>query len=265
MSLIQIDNIYAGYGNGNVIEDISLEINQGELIGILGFNGSGKSTLAKAICNLLPHSGEVRIGDRTLSDKNRTETGRVIQYVPQQSGIGIDISVLDVVLMGCNVELRLFENPTLAMKERALNVLNTVGLSHKANSNYMHLSEGQKRLVILARALVGDGKLLVMDEPESALDYRIRYHIMDVARDWVSRGERAGLVILHDIMLALNKCDRLILLSDKKNMGIIDLHHDTMESIQGRLSALYGDISLHQVIGKSGRKSLVMVYDSEGS
>lgn len=260
MSLISIKNISAGYGKNSVIEDISLEINEGELIGILGANGSGKSTLAKAVLNILPHSGEVYVCDKVIEKLSPREVAKLISYVPSHSGINIDVSVFDVVMMGFNSKLGVLENPSKAMKEKAYSVLEMVGLLDKKDTNYMQLSEGQKQLAIIARALVNEGKMLIMDEPESALDFSVRYKMMDIIRNFITKEERALMVILHDTMLALNNCDKLVLIKDKRVDGIIDLKKDTIEQMETKLRNIYGNISLVRVKAKD-RERLAMVHE----
>ena len=119
MSLMNIRNLTAGYGKENIVEDISFILESGGIIGVLGLNGSGTSTLIKAICNLLPHSGETVILDQALEKQKAKDIAKVISYIPQHSGITMDISVMDVVMMGFNARLKLWENPGKAMYEKA--------------------------------------------------------------------------------------------------------------------------------------------------
>lgn len=268
MSLIRIQNISAGYKKGSiketVIENITFDIESGELVGILGANGSGKSTLAKAICHIMPHTGQVQVGDKCISQLQMKEIAKQISYIPQSSGLSMDISVLDVVLMGFNARLHPLGNPTDAMQEKAKEMLQLVGMWDLMDTNYMLLSEGQKRLVILARALVNEGTFLVMDEPESSLDFQVRYQFMDIVRSWIGKESRAGLIILHDVMMALNCCDRLILLKEKKIVGTLDLHNDTIEYIEEQLKKIFGNISIRKVHSKEQRDRLIMLYEPEG-
>lgn len=262
--MISIDNVSAGYTKESIIDNISVSIGSGELVGILGANGSGKSTLAKAICNILPHSGNVRIDEQVIENLKTSQVAGLINYIPQHSGISIDISVLDVVMMGFNPSLKLFERPSKAMEEQARKVIGLVGLADRIDTNYMLLSEGQKQLAVLARALVNDGKLIVMDEPESALDFNVRYRMMQIIKEWIDEGDRAGVIILHDTMLALNNCDRLILLKDRKIADIVDLHKDAIEVIETKLQKIYGEISLAKVSGKNKKDNIIMMFDAEG-
>lgn len=263
ISVIRIDNICSGYTNENVIENISFDIKSGELVGILGSNGSGKSTLVKAICNILPHSGSVIIDEQRIEDISIPQIASLISYVPQKSGLNIDISVFDVVMMGFNSRLKLFEKPDKYMAIKATEVIELLGLKEKIHSNYLDLSEGQKQLTILARALVSDGKFIVMDEPESALDFNIRYNIIKIIKDWINNEVRAGLIILHDVNLALNNCDKLILLKDKSVINCIDLRNDSIDSIEEKLKIIYGDITISTVKGKNGKENLVMLFEPE--
>lgn len=263
MNLVELNNMSAGYGKNTVIEDISFSISAGEMVGILGLNGCGKSTLVKAICNVLPHKGEVKIEDKILEDLHTKEAARLVSYIPQKSGVSIDIPVLDVVMMGFNPWLSLLERPGKEMEDKAISVLEQVGLADMIHANYMELSEGQKQLVIIARALVSDGKLLLMDEPESALDFSVRYKAMGIVRSRIRNGEKAGLVILHDIALALNTCDRLVLLKDKKIAAVVDIHRELTDSMEEKLNCIYGNLLLKEIRLKSGKESFVVMYDAE--
>lgn len=263
MSFVEFEHLTAGYGRNIVIEDITFSIRAGELVGILGINGSGKSTLVKTICNVLPHTGKVTVNDKVLEEQSAREAARTVSYIPQQSGVSIDIPVLDVVLMGFNPWLSLLERPKKAMEDKAKVVLEQVGLAEKIHANYMELSEGQKQLAIFARALVSEGQLLLMDEPESALDFSVRYKAMGIVRNWIRTGERAGLVILHDIALALNCCDRLVLLKEKKVADVIDCRREPVESIEGKLRQIYGDLTLEKVRTGTGKERFAVLYDSE--
>ena len=151
MSDFTVKNICAGYGKRNVIENVSFQLEKGTLMGVLGANGSGKTTLLKALCGILPHRGMSVLDGVELEKCSPKQLARLVSYIPQRSGISIDISVLDVVLMGFNPKLRLLEHPTKQMKEAALNVLQQVGLGGKEYENYLHLSEGQKQLCVFAR------------------------------------------------------------------------------------------------------------------
>lgn len=267
MSILNVSNLRAGYDKKDIINNVSFSVNEGELVAVLGANGSGKTTLVKAICGMIPHSGECSVSGESVDKLKAKELARMCSYIPQQSGISIDISVINVVLMGFNPYLGLLQYPTARMKEKAYKVIEQVGLKGKAEDNYLSLSEGQKQLCILARAMVADSRLLLMDEPESALDFNVRYNVMEYIRSWISQetdgGKRAALVTLHDTNLALNYCDRLLLINDSTIADTVNIREDDISVIQEKLRIIYGSISIQSFTNKNGDRQLVMVREPE--
>ena len=261
MSFFSVNGLCAGYEKGYVIEDISFQFSSGDLMCILGANGSGKTTLLKAICGILPHRGKCILNGTVLEELSSRNIARLCSYIPQRSGISIDISALDVVLMGFNPQLGLLERPNAGMCEAARSALAQVGLSGKEEENYLHLSEGQKQLCILARTLVAQSKLLLLDEPESALDFRYRYRMLEMIRSWVSSEQIGAIATLHDPGLALNYCDRILLLHEGKLLGCISPKEDSLGSMEAMLSQVYGPVSLQRIMTRSGRLQLVMLKE----
>ena len=123
MSFFCVDSVTSGYGKGNIIENISFRMEKGSMTGILGANGSGKTTLLKSVCGILPHSGSCTLEGVKLETLSARQLARIVSYIPQRSGISIDISALDVVLMGFNSQLKLLEQPTKGMTDAAMDAL----------------------------------------------------------------------------------------------------------------------------------------------
>ncbi len=262
MSYFNVNDLCVSYGKQQILSDLSFDLNDCETIGILGANGCGKTTLLKAICGILPHTGTCQLNDIIFENQSPKQLAKICSYIPQRSGISIDISVLDTVLMGFYSHLKLLEHPSLEMKEKAIQMIHLVGLKGKEHQNYMHLSEGQKQLCILARTLVANSQLLLLDEPESALDFRYRYHMLQLIRKWNKEHHCSALISLHDPILALNSCDRLLLLSDGKIHSIIHPQSDSLSSMEEKLQVIYGDISLHYCVNKHGQRQIVMLGET---
>lgn len=260
MSFFSVSDLTAGYGGRTVVKEISFELEAGELLGILWANGSGKTTLLESICGNLPHEGRCLLDGTALEGLPPRQLARRCGYIPQRSGIGIDIPVLDVVLMGFNPWLGLLEYPGKAMKERARELLERVGLGGREQENYQTLSQGQKQLCVFARTLAADSNLLLLDEPESALDFAFRYQMLELLRDWLKQGRRGAVVTLHDPVLALNTCDRLLLLQNGENAGILCPARDTPEEMEQALVRIYGPVTLTSCRDRRGREQLVLLF-----
>lgn len=263
MNLLSVSNITAGYGRHEVLSGVSFELEAGCMMGMIGANGSGKTTLLKALCGILPHEGSCRMEGVRLDALSSRQRARLCSYIPQRSGVTIDISVLDVVLMGFNPHLGLLEHPTAAMREQAMQTLAMVGLAGKEHLNYLHLSEGQKQLCILARTLAGGSRLLLLDEPESSLDFRFRSRMLSLLHRWVREKQRGVIVALHDPTLALNCCDRLLVLINGSVHSILHPRSDPTDLMEETLSRIYGAVSLHHIRDRSGSEQLVMVKEED--
>ena len=131
MSFFTVNNLTVSYGKQEILSHLSFEVKDTQTVGILGANGSGKTTLLKAICGILPHSGTCTLEGTSLENKSPKELAKLCSYIPQRSGISIDISVLDTVLMGCYPHLGILEHPTSSMKKQAIELIHMVGLGGK--------------------------------------------------------------------------------------------------------------------------------------
>lgn len=260
MSLLTVSHLSAGYGRKEILHDISFTSRPGTITGILGANGCGKTTLLKAIANILPHKGSCLLAEIHWNHFLHGNLQSNVDISPK-SGITIDLTVLDVVLMGYHPDLSLLQPPTVQMKEHAKATLTMVGLPDREQANYNQLSEGQKQLCILARTFVGARKLLLLDEPESALDFRFRNQMMQHLRTYVTAHDACALVTLHDPSLALNTCDELLVLSKGTRSGKISPKLTPVSKMESLLSSIYGTINITKLHDKSGNEHLVMIQE----
>lgn len=241
--MLEVCDLTAGYGGKTVLNGVSFSLEEGTVTGLLGANGCGKTTLLKAICGILPHGGSCRIEQTLLEKTSAKELAKLVSYIPQRSGITIDLTALEVVCMGFNPWLGLLQQPTGAMTKKACLALEQVGVP--AEQNYLTLSEGQKQLCILARTLVSQAKVLLMDEPESALDLKNRYGLFSMVRQ-AAQG-KAVLAALHDPQLALQVCDRLLLLQGGKVEAILQPGREELPTMEQALGKIYGPVKLCKV------------------
>lgn len=251
--------IKTGYASHTVLEDLDFSLAEGTVTGLLGANGSGKSTLLKAVCGLIPYSGEFLLRGVPLKGMSVRRLARQISYVPQRSGINSSLPALDVVLMGFNPVLGLLRDADAGQRELAREALAAVGLKNLEERDYRTLSEGQKQLCILARTMVEDTRLLLLDEPDSALDFRNRNLVPGILRRLLEGGGKAALLCLHDPFLALDFCDRLILLKGGRCMACLVPARDSLGDMQEALSELYGPLFLARCPDGKGRMRLVLL------
>ena len=163
--------------------------------------------------------------------------------------------------MGFNPVMKLMQRPSREQENRAKAALVTIGLGGYENIDYLTLSEGQKQLVFLARTLIEDTSLLLLDEPDSALDLQNRYQIMKHLKEMVAEREQAGLLCLHDPVLALRFCEQLILLKDGCCVRVLHPVEDSLEEMEAALKEIYGDISLIECTGKNGMRHLTVLWE----
>lgn len=263
MNLLRVEHITAGYHGRDVVRDVSFDLPGGCVLGVLGANGSGKTTLIKAVCGILPHKGRCTLDGVGLEALRPKALARLCGYIPQRSGLGIEMSALDVVLMGFNPRLGLLQPPTAAMRRAGAEMLARVGLPGRDTDSYLALSEGQKQLCLLARALVGGAQALLLDEPESALDLRARHRTLGLLRRLAAEQGRGVLLSLHDPNLALNFCDRLLLLDGGRAVGLLRPGQDEGEAMAAALGRVYGPVCLRRCTDGAGKEHLVMLKEAE--
>ncbi|NCC77790.1 MAG: ABC transporter ATP-binding protein [Clostridia bacterium] len=194
---------------------------------------------------LVPHRGLVRVHGIDLSHASSRERARHLAYLPQRQQFAFPIQVEEIVLMGFNPLMGLFGSYSKAQRAKARAVLDHLGLAGLTAADYTHLSEGQRQRVLLARSLVQQAEVLLLDEPDTALDLRVRYETLRTIRTILHEDQRSGLLILHDPGLALDLADRIELMQDGRIIAQIDPALETPGQIAAKLSLLYGPLSVH--------------------
>ncbi|MDZ7840733.1 MAG: ABC transporter ATP-binding protein [Gammaproteobacteria bacterium] len=226
-----------GYGRTRVASGIDLAVRPGEVTCLLGPNGSGKTTLFKTLIGVIPPlSGEVSIDDRSLAGLSVREIAERIAYVPQQHAPTFPFRVFDVVMMGRQVHKGLFSAPGAPDHARTREVLEQLGILALADSDYSRISGGQRQMVMIARALVQDTRILVLDEPTASLDYGNQARIIGE----ISRLSRAG----YGVVLSTHNPDHAFAVADNVALmhdgGVLAAGRPEEVLVAERLSAVYG-------------------------
>lgn len=209
---LSIHAMTVAYHRRPVLWDIDLDVPRGALLGVVGPNGAGKSTLVKAVLDLVPMlSGRVLVYGKPYKQQ-RARVG----YVPQRESVDWDfpVTVLDVVCMGLYGRIGWFRPVRRRDRELAMEALERVELADYAHRQIARLSGGQQQRTFLARALVQDAELYLMDEPFAAVDAATERAIVEVLRSLRDRG-RTAVVIHHDLQTVPEYFDHLLLLNTR--------------------------------------------------
>lgn len=214
-ALFILDQVDVVLDSFHVLKGISAEIHAGELMGIIGPNGSGKSTLLRTLAGILsPASGTVKLDGREVSTIPRAELARKLAVVPQDCTVAFDYSVLEIVLMGRTPHLGRLGFESKADLDVALWALQETNLLSLADRRVSALSGGERQRVMIARALAQQAGILFLDEPTAHLDINYQVETLCLIKRLNVEQGKTVVVVLHDVNLAAEFCDRLMMLSD---------------------------------------------------
>jgi iron complex transport system ATP-binding protein len=217
---LEVQKISFAYRDRAVLEEISLSLRPGEFLGFLGPNGSGKSTFLKNLLGFLKPSRGRIVFSGADREPGREERARRLALVPQNSGLRAALSVEDMVLMGRLPHLQdRWAGYSRADREKVRDVLEALGLTHMAGRNVMSLSGGETQKVIIGRCLVQEGDIILLDEATSGLDLNHTIEIMELMRKKAGEEGKTIVAVLHDLNLAAQYCDRIVLLKDGRIRG----------------------------------------------
>lgn len=234
---IAIRGLSVGYGSKNVLSGIDLEIDEPGLYCIIGPNGVGKSTLVKCINGILePSEGSVEIDGRDISQMSRREIAKKVAYVPVNAGDMFSMSVFDTVMLGRSgfQRWRTTKRDNLIVRK----ALEAVGMMDMAEEYFDALSAGQHQIVTIARGLVQETGIMVLDEPTSNLDLRYQIFVTSFLQRVAERKGMIVVMISHNINIASMFADRVIML---RPPGVMAAYGNVEEVLtEDNIRAVYG-------------------------
>ena len=218
-TVIKIQDAVVSYREDVALQGVSLEVRKGEFIGIIGPNGAGKTTLLTVINGLgkLVH-GKAWVLGSWLNGRNRSNLRKRIGYVAQVERIDprLPINVRETVMVGCYGRLGLFHRPTQAQWKTVDEVLEMVGVAHLSQRPIGHLSGGEYQRAAIARALVQQPEIFLLDEPTASIDKKAQREILSLIQLIHKEYHTTTLFVTHDLRTLPSTCQRLILMKDGK-------------------------------------------------
>lgn len=260
--ILEVKELSAAFYGTPVLNNVSFTVEKCSLVALIGANGCGKTTVLRSIINQIRHSGSSYLKGQRIEEMSLKKLSGLISYIPQKGGISISMPVIDVVLMGFNPRLKMLQMPSDAQRVMAVSALEQLGLAGCENSDFQELSAGQKQLVMLARTLIEDSLLLLLDEPDSALDFHNRYTIMNEIKSIVTE-DKAALMCLHDPQLALEFCDQLVLIKDGRVIKNIFPMQTAVNEMESALREIYGPLTLSLVKDRGGKEHFTLLWENE--
>jgi iron complex transport system ATP-binding protein len=215
MIKLQAKDMDFGYNSSKILQNVNFEIAPSKLVTIVGPNGSGKSTLIKCIDRILaPQGGSILIDRKDVTRMTRMDMAKYLSYVPQSSVRIFPTNVFDTILMGRRPHIGWLGSE--GDEDKVWEVLRLLDIERLAMSNFSELSGGQQQKVLIARALVQEAEVMLLDEPTSNLDIWHQLDVMNIIRDVVKKKEITAIMALHDLNLASYYSDRIIMMNRGK-------------------------------------------------
>ncbi len=217
MSILDVESLSYQYDEKVVLDQITLSIKKGEIIGILGPNGCGKTTLLKNLNkNLKPHGGCVLIDGTDIDGVSKKEIAQSVASVPQSNEIRFAFTVKEIVTMGRMPFQESFRGETSDDLNIIEQAMAQTGLTEFADRYINTLSGGERQRAIIARAIAQTPKIILMDEPTLHLDINMQFEVLDLIQKLSKENDLAVVIVSHDLPMVTRYCDRIVLIHDHK-------------------------------------------------
>ena len=213
MTTVALESVSVSLGGARVVDDVSAEVAPAEWVTLIGPNGAGKSTLLRAIAGLVAHEGTIGLDGAEVASLPRREVAQRLAFVPQAPLLPPEMKVAEYVLLGRTPHVGPFGYEGKHDLEAVQEALEQLDLTPFATRPLRTLSGGERQRVVLARALAQDAPLLLLDEPTAALDVGRQQQVLELVAELRERGGLTVISAMHDLTLAAQYADRLLLLS----------------------------------------------------
>ena len=208
------DGCFRYPGGRKVLNDINFHVKEKEILSVLGSNGVGKTTLLKCTLGLLPwHSGQSLIDGKNIKNMKHKEVWHNIGYVPQAKLSAFAYTVEEMVLLGRNSHLKMLEQPGKQDREIAAQCINRIGIDYLKGKLCSKISGGELQMVLIARALAAEPKLLILDEPESNLDFKNQLIVLETVKNLCEEEGISSIVNTHYPEHAISISHKALLLN----------------------------------------------------
>lgn len=215
MQKLSLKNVTLGYGETIVLSGIDIEILSGEVIGIVGPNGCGKSTLIKGITRVIPlKGGDILLNEKSIKGISQNDIARTVAVVPQSAVLPEAFTAFEIVLMGRTPHMKFLEYEGQKDVDIAVKAMKMTDTIHLAQRRAGELSGGEKQRLTIARALAQKPGIILLDEPTSHLDINYQIETLELISELCKKEGWAVLAALHDLNLAAQYCDRIIMLNE---------------------------------------------------
>jgi len=238
MNAIELKNLSVSVGSKKLVSDVSLNVEAGSWLTIIGPNGAGKTTLIEAVAGIRKFDpGSVKISGQDMAQLNERDRARLVAFVPQNPLVPAGMSVRDYVTLGRTSYHGMLRAPTAGDRAVVDSVLERLSLQQFAKQNISVLSGGERQRTVIARALAQSTMVVVLDEPITGLDLRHQMELLELLKKEVAECGLTVLATLHDLTLAGQFADRLVLL-DKSEVVLDGPAHDIIRNPE--LASRYG-------------------------
>jgi len=257
---LKVNNVEFSYNSTPVLENISMELDRSEILGVVGPNGAGKSTLIRCINRILkPNNGSVLLEGQEIKHMSIMEIARHLGYVPQSYSSVFPATVFDTVLVGRRPHIgwRSSESD----EDKVWEILELLRITEFAMRDFNEISGGQQQKVLIARALAQEAGTLLLDEPTSNLDIKHQLEVMEILKDLVVKKGLSAIIAVHDLNLASRYTDRVLIMKEGKIFGAGSpsdvLTPDNIRSVY--------DVEVEVVTSSGGNPHIVPIRSVRGS